>query len=234
MIKNFKFYALIWGILLVAWCCIVFLVRPIIPGFVINYDKRFWISFVFIVATFVGNLICTYFAFKAENSSKMFLNLSLITVSWSALVTMLVVGVVLMLIPNCRAWTTAIICIVIFAFNAIAVVKAVWALDVVNNIDEKVKVKTSFVKNTVAKAENLVVRAKNDEIRSECKKVYEAIRYSDPMSDETFSVVEAKITVKMDELLSAVNADDISKAKEIANEIIILVSERNTACKCLK
>ena len=123
MKKNFRFYALMWTVLLAVWCAVVFLVRPILPGYVINYDARFWIAFVFIVLAFIGNLVCAHLAFKAENSKKMFLNLPLITVSWSALITMLIVGSVLMLIPNCPAWITAVVCIIILAFNAIAVIK---------------------------------------------------------------------------------------------------------------
>lgn len=234
MKKNFKFYALIWAILLAVWCAVVFLVRPIIPGYVINYDARFWISFVFIVASFISNLVCAFFAFKAENLKKMFLNLPLITVSWSALIAMLVAGSALMLIPNCPAWIAAIVCIVVLAFNAIAVIKAVWAADTVNKVDEKVKAQTSYIKNLTVDAESILARAKSEPVKEECKKVYEAVRYSDPMSNEALSVIEAKITVKVDELSSAVVADDAEKAKEIADEIIILVGDRNKKCKALK
>lgn len=234
MKKNFKFYTLIWAILLAVWCAVVFLVRPIIPGYVINYDARFWISFVFIVAAFIGNLACAYFAFKAENLKKMFYNLPLITVSWSALIAMLIVGSGLMLIPNCPAWIAAIVCIVVLAFNAIAVIKAVWAADTVNKVDEKVKVQTAFIKNLTVDAESILARAKSEPVKAECKKVYEAVRYSDPMSNEALSVIEAKITVKVDELASVVGADDAEKTKEIADEIVILVSDRNKKCKVLK
>lgn len=234
MKKNFKFYALIWAILLAVWCAIVFLVRPVIPGYVINYDARFWIAFVFIVASFIGNLVCAFSAFKAENLKKMFLNLPLITVSRAALIVMLVVGSGLMLIPNCPAWVAAIVCIVVLAFNAIAVVKAVWAADTVNRVDEKVKVQTSYIKNLTVDTESILARAKSEPIKTECKKVYEAVRYSDPMSDESLSVIEAKITVKVDELASAVGADDAEKAKQIADEIVILVGDRNKKCKALK
>ena len=54
------------------------------------------------------------------------------------------------------------------------------------------------------------------------------------MPDEAFSVIEVKITVKVDELASAVGADDAEKAKEIADEIAILVGDRNKKCKLLK
>lgn len=234
MKKNFKFYALIWAILLAVWCAVVFLVRPIIPGYVINYDARFWIAFVFIVAAFIGNLACAYFAFKAENLKKMFYNLPLIAVSWSALIAMLVIGCILMLIPNCPAWIAAIVCIIVLAFNAIAVIKAVWAADTVNKVDEKVKAQTSYIKNLTVDAESILARAKSEPVKAECKKVFEAVRYSDPMSNEALSVIEAKITVKMDELASAVGADDAEKAKEIADEIVILVGDRNKKCKALK
>lgn len=234
MKKNFKFYALIWAILLAVWCAIVFLVRPIIPGYVINYDVRFWIAFVFIVAAFIGNLVFAYFAFKAENLKKMFLNLPLITVSWSALIAMLVVDSWLMLIPNCPAWISAIVSIVVLAFNAIAVIKAAWAADTVGKVDEKVKAQTSYIKNLTVDTENILARAKSEPVKAECKKVYEAVRYSDPMSNEDISVIEAKITVKVDDFSSAVGADDAEKAKEIADEIVILVDDRNKKCKALK
>jgi len=234
MKKNFKFYALIWVILLVAFNAVVFLVRPLIPGYVINYDARFWIVWAFILVAFIGNLLCAYFAFKAENLRKMYYNLPLITVSWSALIAMIAAGCVLMLIPNCPAWIATIVCILILVFNAIMVIKAVWAAETVSNIDEKVKEQTSFIKNLTVDAEGLLARAKSDAVKAECKKVFEAIRYSDPMSNDALSVIEAKITVKMDELASAVGADDTMKVKEIADEIVILVGDRNKKCKASK
>lgn len=234
MKKNFKFYALIWAIVLAVFNLVVFLVRPVIPGYVINYDARFWIAWAFIIAAFIGNLVCAYFAFKSENLKKMFYNLPLITVSWSALIAMLVVGGALMLIPNCPALIAAIVCIVVLAFNVIAVIKAGWAADAVNNIDEKVKAQTSYIKNLTFDAESILARAKSEPVKAECKKVYEAVRYSDPMSNEALSLIEAKITVKMDELSSVVGADDAEKAKEIADEIVVLVGDRNKKCKVLK
>ena len=234
MKKNYKFYALMWVVLLAVWCAVVFLVRPIIPGYVINYDVRFWIAFVFIVLAFIGNLVCAHLAFKAENSKKMFLNLPLITVSWSALITMLIVGSVLMLIPNCPAWITAVVCIIILAFNAIAVIKAGWAANAVSKVDERVAAQTSFIKSLIVDTESILSRAKSDAVKAECKKVHEAVRYSDPMSNDALSVIEAKITVKVDEFSSAVGVDDAEKAKEIAGEIIILVADRNKKCKALK
>ena len=164
----------------------------------------------------------------------MFLNFSLITVSWSALISLLVVVSVLMLIPNCPAWITALVCIIILVFNAIAVIKAGWAANGVSKVDERVAAQTSFIKSLIVDTESILSRAKSEAAKAECKKVYEAVRYSDSMSNEELSVIEAKITVKMDEFASAVGADDANKAKEIADEIVILIGDRNKKCKALK
>ena len=234
MKKNFKPYALIWATLFVAWCAIVFLVRPVIPGFVFRYDARFWMAFVFIVAAFIGNIVCAYLAFKAETIEKLFLNLPLITVSRAALIAMLVAASALMAIPDCPAWIAAVVSIVILACNAIAIIKASWAAEEVSRVDEKVKAETSFIKNLTVDIESILSRAKSEAVKAECKKVYEAVRYSDPMSIEALSVIEAKITMKVDEFSDAVGDDNLEKVKAIAEEIGILVTERNKKCKVLK
>ncbi|MBO7399178.1 MAG: hypothetical protein J6V10_08790 [Clostridia bacterium] len=234
MNKNFKKYALIWFVLLVAFNAVVFIMRSALSDYGYKYDAQFWIPWVFIMVAFSGNLACAYFAFKAENLKKMFLNLPLITVSWTALIIMIVAGTVLMLIPGCPPWIAAICCIIVLAFHAIAVIKAVWAADAVNSIDEKIKEQTSFIKNMTLDAESILARAKSDTIKTECKKVYEAARFSDPMSNGALSLIEAKITVKMDEFATAVNDDNLDKAKELADEIVLLAGDRNRKCKALK
>ena len=234
MKRGFKLYLLIWALLLVAFSAVVFLVRPVLPGYVISYDVRFWIALTFIVAAFVGNLICARIAFKSENLQKKFYNISLVSVSWTAAVIIAVLGAALMLIPGCPAWVAAAVCVVAFALNAIAVLKAVWASGEVQRIDEKVKAQTAFIKNLTVDAESILARAKSEAVKADCKKVYEAVRYSDPMSSEALSVIEAKITAKLDELSSAVAADDAEKVKEIANDLVLLVGGRNKKCKALK
>ena len=234
MKKAFKFYTIIWAIILALFFIVTFCIHPIFSGYIIKYDSRFWTAFIFIVITFVGNLACAYHAFKTDNHKKMFLNIPLLTVSWSTLITLIIVGSVLMLIPNCPAWITAVVCIVIMAFNAIAIAKAVWVADTVNDVEEKVKVQTSFIKNLTVNIESIISNAKTDAVKAECQKVYEAVRYSDPRSNAELSTIEEQITVKVGELALAVGVDDADKVKSIANEIMILISNRNKICKMVK
>ena len=234
MNRNFRFYALIWALFLAVWCAAAFLIRPVLPGFEMRYDARFWIAFGFIVAAFLGNLLCAYFAFQAENPKKMFLNLPLVTVSWTALIVMLVLGSAMILIPNFPAWIAAIVCTVVIVFNAIAVIKAAWAGAAVNNIEQNVKAQTAFIKDLTVTAEGVLARAQSDEVKAECKKVYEAVRYSDPMSNAALADIEAEIAAKMEDLSAAAGADDAQQAKELADAIIVLLGDRNNKCKALK
>lgn len=233
MKKNFKNYALVWGILLVVFNAVVFIAKPIIPGYTFNYDGRFWISWVFIIVAFIGNLVCAFVAFSSKNNTKLFYNLSLITISWTALIVMEIVGVCLMLIPNCPSWIAAIICILVFAFNVITVIKARWAAETVEAVDEKIKTKTLFVKMLTVDAESLLAHAQTQEAKAACKKVYEAVRYSDPMSDEALADVESQIALKFNEFSNAVteSADSI---KKLADELVVLIGDRSRKCKLLK
>lgn len=234
MKKNFRSYALIWAIMLAAFNAVVFLVRPVIPGYVVNYDARFWIAWGFILAAFIGNLVCAYFAFKAQSLKKLFYNLPLITVSYAGLIVMLVLGGALMLIPGCPAWIAAAACFTVLAGNAAAIIKVGWAADAVNAVDEKIKAQTAFIKTATLNAQNIANRAKSPAISAACQRVYEALRYSDPMSSDALSAEEAKIAAKIEELAAAVNNADEETAGATADETVLLIKERNNKCRLLK
>ena len=232
MKKGFKIYAIAWAILLVLFNVIAF-VFPGWPG-VEKYTSSFWIGYVFITLCFIGNLICANSAFKADSARKLFYNIPLITISYTALIVSFVVGGLCMMLPNLPYWVGVIVCAIVLALFAIAIVKAGAAAELVERVDEKVNVQTSFIRNMTAEAERLMARAQSPEAKAVCRKVYEALRYSDPMSHPELSVIEAKITVKMDELSAALAADDEEKMKGIANTLIIIISDRNSQCRILK
>ena len=139
-----------------------------------------------------------------------------------------------MLISPLPYWVGIILCAIVLGFNVIAVVKATAAIDIVSGIDKKMKESTLFIKSLTVDAENLISRAKSENIKAECKKVYEAVRYSDPMSNDAFASVESDITIKFSKLSEAVISEDSETVVTLADEIIILLGDRNRKCKLLK
>ena len=234
MNKHFNKYLLIWAIFLAAFAVIALFVRQVIPGTTIQHDARFWIIFCSIIVAFLGNLVCAAFAFSAENLQKLFYKVPLITISYSALIILMIAGSAMVLIPNCTAGIAVLVCVVIIAFSAIAVVKTAWAVDVVQVIDEKIKIQTSFINELNVQAKGILARSQNGAVRAECQKVCDAVRYSDPISNEALSVIEAKITIKMNELSTAVRAGDEQKVKVTADEVLLLINDRNQKCKATK
>lgn len=233
MNKNFKYYAGVWAILLAIFNIATF-VSPNEAAGMNKFGGAFWVGYIFITIAFIGQLAVSFFAFRSENMQKFFYKIPLLRISWSGLVLTLIFGTLCMAIPDLPNWVGIILCFAILGFNAISLAKANVAAELVNEIDEKIKVDTFFIKSLTVDADSLMARAKSDAVKAECKKVYEAVRYSDPMSNNALASVESEITVKFAHLTDAVNADDAEKVAELANEVIILVGDRNKKCKLLK
>lgn len=233
MNKNFKYYLSGWAILLVLFNVIVFVAPSEIAG-MNKLGGAFWSGYIFIIFAFFGQLVCAYVALKAENLKKLFYNIPLVSVSWTGLVLTLIFGTLCMVIPNLPNWVGIILCFIVLGFTAISVVKAKLAADLVESVDDKIEAQTFFIKSLTIDAESLIARAKNDNIKAECKKVYEAIRYSDPMSNDALSSVESEITIKFAKFSDAVAEDNKENVTEFASEIIILLGDRNKKCKLLK
>lgn len=232
MKKTFKSYLGIWAVLLALFNVIAF----VSVGWVgqEKYTPSFWIGYILITVMFIGQLICGYMAFKADSAQKMFYNISLIQSSYSGLIISFVVGGLCMLISPLPYWVGVIVCAIVLAANALAVLKATAAISEVERIDEKIKVQTFFVKSLTIDAETLMERANSDVAKAECRKVYEAVRYSVPKSPDALASLESQITVEFAELTDAVIAGDDEKTVKFAKEVCILLGERNKKCKLLK
>lgn len=232
MKKLFKYYCVIWAVLLVLFNVISFV--SVGWAGTQKYTPSFWIGYVFITIAFIGQIICSYFALKDNDLKKTFYNISLISTSYTGLVLSFIFGGLCMIISPLPYWVGIILCAIVLSLNVIAVVKASAAIDIVSGIDEKVKESTLFIKSLTVDAESLVSRAKSEDIKAACKKVYEAVRYSDPMSNSALASIESEIAIKFSKLSDAVTSDNIEATSECANELVILIGDRNKKCKLLK
>ncbi len=226
MKKKFWVYAACWALMLALFNIIVF-VTPNEIGGVSKFTGGFWVGYGFAIAAFIGQLICAFFALKETEYRKVFYNIPLIGISYGALVATVVISIIFMAVPQIPAWIAAIVCSVVLAFSVIAVVKAKVAAEVVSNIDEKIAVKTAFIKELTARANVVMTNATTSELKAEAKRVYGALRYSDPMSSEKLTAIESEIVSKFDEFEQNVNSTS-------ANEVIALINKRAALCKLLK
>ena len=237
MKKGFKFYLIAWAILFVIFNVVVIVLpkEAVIAG--VTYTKLgglSWITLILFELCFIGHLICTWIALRQNKLSGTFYRLPLIRLSYACIIVTTVIGCVMMAVPNLPSWIPLIVALIIMALYAVAVLKAAAAAEVVEQIDEKVKVQTAFIKTLTVDAQTLLSRAKSEPVKAACKKVFEAVRYSDPMSSDALSNVESRIRTEFDYFTDAVTTDNADAAAASADELLTLIKERSSRCRMEK
>lgn len=243
--KNLLLYIIVWIILLGLFNVVVF----VIPSFP-EQDKftpSFWIGYALITCVLIGHLVCTYRALKSHNATELFYKLfyntyiPLTTISFVTLSISFLTGAAFIIFSPLPYWIGAVACAIVLAANIYLVFKASAITTEIERVDKKVATQTQFIKNTAYEAERLISRAKSDEVADQCRKVYEAIRYSDPMTpkrnvaiESGIASIEYEITSELRAFADAVALNDPDLSEEIANKLIALVGDRNQKIKLLK
>ena len=234
MKKNFKYFALIWFISLVIFNAVTFLIPAEIAG-INRFDQpTFWIAYAFISVAFIGQLVASLVVCSKDSLEKVFLNIPLLKLGYSAIAVSVVVGLVFMIVPVIAPWIGALVCILIMALYVIACIKATAAANIVSEKTERVKAQTSFIKMSVVDAENIMARATTAETRAEVMKVYEGLRYSDYVSTPALIKIEVHIEDHLKQLRVAVDSEDLEMVQTEVNELLLLIKERNSICKATK
>lgn len=182
MKSNFKYYVIVWAVLVAIFNVIVFVTPNEVAG-VSKFDGSFWVGYIFIMITFVAQLGVAWYSLK-DDITKTFYRMPLLSISYGSLIAMMVVGIVCMVIPGFPVWVGVILCLLVLAFSIVSMMQAQAAASVISDIDTKIKNKTFFIKSLTVDIDSLLARAVSSEMSEELKKVYEAVRYSDPMSND--------------------------------------------------
>ena len=231
MKNQFKNYLTIWAITFVIFNTITF----VIPDSSGNkYEGAFWVGYVFIILTFLGNLLAGFHFFKYENKEKAFLNFPVLVISQRCLILTVIVGSIIMAVPGIPKWLGVIAAILILGFYAISAVQAKAAAEAVDNIGKKVAAETNFIKTLTVKAETALSAAKSDEAKEIAEKVFEAVRYSNKSSHGGLEEVESRISANFTVFSDAIYSKDDATAKSIGEKLLNLLTERNNIAKMIK
>ena len=229
MKKARGFYAIIWTICLISYNLIVF----IVPNDNVE-SVTFWIGYFLIGFALLGNLICSLIALSVKSNAKVFYNIPLISISVVGVVIASIVGGIFMHVPDIASWIGVLVAYLTIVIVTIAALIAKSAADVVESIDEKIKVKTSFIKDLTVDAEFLMKSTKSPEIKEYVKNVYEALRYSDPMSSEKLANEEQRIQQQFELLSDTVLTNDADRARVVSEYLLNLIEYRNKKCRLTK
>ena len=229
MKKARGFYAIIWTICLISYNLIVF----IVPNDNVE-SVTFWIGYFLIGFALLGNLICSLIALSVKSNAKVFYNIPLISISVVGIVIASIAGGIFMHVPGIASWIGVLVAYLTIVIVTIAALIAKSAADVVESIDEKIKVKTSFIKDLTVDAEFLMKSTKSPEIKEYVKNVYEALRFSDPMSSEKLANEEQRIQQQFELLSDTVLTNDADRARVVSEYLLNLIEYRNKKCRLTK
>lgn len=233
MNDNRKKYIFCWGILVAVFNLISFVTPSEVKGYV-KFTGAFWAGYLFVMVGMLVQLVCTWNSLSVDNAPKLFHKLPMLKLGYVTMVLMFVFGAAAMVIPNVPYWMGYVVCLLILAFQVIAIQKASVASDLIQKLDENVDKSTFEWKLMIAEIEGILNKSKSQDTKKKLNSVYEKIRYSDPKSNELLTDVEKQIRILIEKLNEAVVADDESQISELTTEIIQRVEERNKKCMLLK
>lgn len=233
MEKYQKRYLLAWTCAVVVFIAVALLVPQQIGEWSKN-DGSFWAAFVMILLVFVGQLACSFLVIRKGNAEQQFLRLPIIYVSFAALIITLVVEIACVIIPTSKNWMGFILGLFILVGYGLAVLKAVTAAEMIQQTGQKIKEETLFIHTLCREAELLQKQSGTPSLLAETKRVYEAVRCSDPRGNQALDKLEARIYVAFTEFSKAVKEGDEALCKEKAEDFLLLLDERNQKCRQLK
>ena len=99
---------------------------------------------------------------------------------------------------------------------------------------KKTTVKTAFIKTLTMDIEGLQRRMPEGEGQKALKHLYEAARFSDPVSSNEVFGIESQITVRLNSLRTAVLQSDSATVVAVSKDMELLIQDRNRILKASK
>lgn len=211
MKKHFNNYNICWLIVAIVFNIIVFIAPEKLLMFN-RFSRSFWIGYIFVMLALAIHYVFVYsFINKKINNT---ISNTLVVLSCFELPILITIYCVCMFISDFSDWITVIICSLILGFSIVLIVLADSVTNNTVNAYESNNNNTRMMRNLSSKAECMAKNARGTEKEEIAKKIYEAIRYSNPISDKETNEIELDILYKLEN-------------NEINEELLGLVNKRN-------
>ena len=229
--KKSKSVIAIYAIILVVYI-IGFLIIPF------NKIAASWISFAFTIIAIAASFFVFNQAFNSKETlvSKIY-GYPIFRVGAVYALVQLAIGTVICAIGAFVAvpyWVALLLSIIMLGAAAIGVIITDNTRDLVEHVDETVKVDTEVITNFQIDIAGVVDCCEDSNLKSELEKLNDAFRFSDPVSNAKTKEAEDKINVLLNELKATVESNNISESTALVKKITNTLAERNRICKASK
>lgn len=229
--KKAKSTISVYAIILVVYV-LTFLIVPF------NKNAASWISFFFTIIAIVSSLFVCGCAFKAKETlvSKIY-GFPIFRVGAIYALVQLAVGIVICFIGVFVAvpyWIALLFSIILLGAAAIGVIITDNTRDLIEEIDDSVKVETENVTFFQINIAGIVDICENTEVNADLEKLNELFRFSDPVTNDETREVEESIKTMLAELKTLVVDGSTDDIETLIKKITNALNERNRICKASK
>lgn len=229
--KKSKSVIAIYAILLVVYI-VAFLIIPF------NKIAASWISFAFTIIAIASSLLIFIFAFIAKETlvSKIY-GYPIFRIGAVYALAQLALGIVICIIAAFIAvpyWVALLLSIILLGATTIGVIVTDNTRDLVEHLDESTVADTENATYFQIDISGIVDCCEDAALKAELKKLDEAFRFSDPVSNAHTKESEEKLRAFLDELKILVDNDNVTEATAYIQKISNALAARNRICKATK
>lgn len=220
--KNHILAAIIYAAIFAIYNVLVFVIFD-------NYNAVFWISYVFMTISFISNIAVVMVSSKARDVEAVFMGIPLLSFSVFHVVAELFASTVLIIFRGTVSIkiTLAVQIVLLLLFVVFAAV-ALLSKNVVTNINETVRVNSTNIKSLAVDVKLLEDDCMDSELKHTLHKLYEAVYYSDPMTNENVAQLDDMIKSKINELKYLCHNNDKNEAIQVCLKLQTYIKERNS------
>jgi len=206
--------------------------------FAVPFSKTpvFFISWLFTIAAICAQIYVILTAFyKGEDIKSKLYGFPIARVGAYYLVAQLVAGLVFITIGNfIPVWVPVVLFTLMLGAAIIGFVSVDAIRDEADRQDIKLKKDVSFMRALQSKAETIAGQIKDERLHKQAREFADALRYSDPVSNEALSEIETELISCVDEIQEAISNGDSEISSTLFKEAGTLLTERNRLCKLSK
>lgn len=215
---------------------ILFVVLSVI-AFVMPFQKTvtFWLSYFFAVIAIAFQIYVYPKAFEGPSVKSKFYGFPIARVTTIYLVAQLVLSLIFMIAGKwVPVWIPVILFVLMLGAAAIGFVAAEGMRDEVERQDVVHKANVRTMRALQSKSVFIASQCDDPETKKALDTFAEALRFSDPVSNDALKDIEENLTGLVEELGNAVMDKDYPAAKSLCAKATSLLADRNRMCKLNK
>ena len=203
------------------------------------HNTVFWLSYAFAVLAFAIQLYSypKAFDFEGHDVRSKFYGFPLARLTTVYLIAQLVLSLVFMLLSRVSvipAWIPVVLYAVLLGVFAVGFIAADSMKAEVERQDTVHKARVETMRTLQSKAVFIASQCDDSETKKALNKLAESFRFSDPVSSDALTDIEANLSALVDELQSAVLEKDTEAAKALCAKVEATLADRNRLCKLNK